>query len=37
MIALTLKQSADRLRGYIDEIARTDIRRLADIRLLGPK
>ena len=32
MTELTLTQSADRLRGYIDDIARTDIRRLADIR-----
>ncbi|NLT06548.1 MAG: ATP-binding protein [Solirubrobacterales bacterium] len=32
MTALELDQSADRLRAYIDEVARTDIRRLADIR-----
>jgi predicted AAA+ superfamily ATPase len=32
MTALTLEQSADRLRAYIDEVARTDIRRLADVR-----
>lgn len=32
MTALGLEQSADRLRGYIDEVARTDIRRLADVR-----
>ena len=32
MTALSLSQSADRLRGYIDEVARTDIRRIADIR-----
>ncbi len=32
MTALGLEQSADRLSAYIDEIARTDIRRLADVR-----
>lgn len=32
MTALGLEQSADRLRSYIDEVARTDIRRLADVR-----
>ncbi len=32
MTALGLEQSADRLRAYIDEVARTDIRRLADVR-----
>jgi hypothetical protein len=32
MTALELDQSADRLRAYIDEVARTDIRRLADVR-----
>lgn len=32
MTALALEQSADRLSGYIDEVARTDIRRLADVR-----
>lgn len=32
MTALTPAQSADRLRGYIDDVARTDIRRIADIR-----
>jgi predicted AAA+ superfamily ATPase len=32
MTALAPAQSADRLRGYIDDVARTDIRRIADIR-----
>lgn len=32
MTALAAAQSADRLRGYIDDVARTDIRRIADIR-----
>jgi predicted AAA+ superfamily ATPase len=32
MTALTPTQSADRLRGYIDDVARTDIHRVADIR-----
>lgn len=32
MTGLTPKQSADRLRGYIDDIARTDIHRIADVR-----
>jgi predicted AAA+ superfamily ATPase len=32
MTALAAAQSADRLRGYIDDVARTDIRRVADIR-----
>lgn len=32
MTALDLGQSADRLRAYIDEVARTDVRRLADVR-----
>jgi uncharacterized protein len=32
MTALATTQSADRLRGYIDDVARTDIRRIADIR-----
>jgi len=32
MTALSLDQSADRLRAYVDEVARTDIRRLADVR-----
>lgn len=32
MTALGLEQSAERLRAYIDEVARTDIRRLADVR-----
>jgi predicted AAA+ superfamily ATPase len=32
MIALDLDQSADQLRGYIDDVTRTDIRRLADVR-----
>lgn len=32
MTSLGFEQSADRLRGYIDEVARTDIRRLADVR-----
>ena len=32
MTALPLTQSAERLRGYIDDIARADIRRLAGIR-----
>jgi predicted AAA+ superfamily ATPase len=32
MTALGLDQSADRLRAYVDEVARTDIRRLANVR-----
>lgn len=32
MITLSPAQAADRLRGYIDDVARTDIHRLADIR-----
>ncbi|MFT4011447.1 MAG: DUF4143 domain-containing protein [Nocardioidaceae bacterium] len=32
MAALPCSQSADRLRGYIDDVARTDIDRIADIR-----
>ncbi len=32
MTALGIEQSADRLRAYIDEVAGTDIRRLADVR-----
>lgn len=32
MTTLGLEQSADRLRAYIDEVARTDIMRLADVR-----
>ncbi len=32
MTALSLRQSADRLRGYIDDVARIDIRRIAEIR-----
>ena len=32
MTELTQAQSGDRLRGYIDDVARTDIRRLADVR-----
>lgn len=32
MTTLGLEQSADRLRAYIDDVARTDIRRLADVR-----
>lgn len=32
MAALGLDQSAARLRAYIDEVARTDIRRLAEVR-----
>lgn len=32
MTALDLDQSADRLRAYVDEVARTDIHRLADVR-----
>lgn len=32
MTGLTLTQSADRLRGYIDDVARTDIHRVAEIR-----
>jgi uncharacterized protein len=32
MTSLTHAQSADRLRGYIDDVARTDIRRIADVR-----
>lgn len=32
MTSLTPKQSAERLRNYIDDVARTDIRRLAEVR-----
>lgn len=32
MTSLAPEQSADRLRGYIDDVARTDIHRIADIR-----
>lgn len=32
MTSLAPAASADRLRGYIDDVARTDIRRVADIR-----
>lgn len=32
MTSLTPARSADRLRGYIDDVARTDIRRLAGVR-----
>jgi predicted AAA+ superfamily ATPase len=32
MTSLGIEQSADRLRAYSDEVARTDIRRLADVR-----
>lgn len=32
MTALRHEQSADRLRAYIDDVARTDVRRLADVR-----
>lgn len=32
MTGLALSQSADRLRGYIDDVARTEIRRIADVR-----
>src|SRR5699024_9023031 len=32
MTSLGFEQSADRLRAYIDEVARIDIRRLADVR-----
>ncbi len=32
MTALDPARSADRLRAYIDDVARTDIRRLADVR-----
>ncbi len=32
MTGLSLSQSADRLRGYIDDVARTDIHRIADVR-----
>ncbi|MBX3029602.1 MAG: ATP-binding protein [Chloroflexi bacterium] len=32
MTSLRPAQSADRLRAYIDDVARTDIRRLADVR-----
>jgi uncharacterized protein len=32
MTALSPSQSSDRLRAYIDDVARTDIRRIADIR-----
>lgn len=32
MTDLSLDQSAQRLRGYIDDVARTDIRRIAEVR-----
>lgn len=32
MTELTLPQSAARLRGYIDDVTRTDIRRIAEVR-----
>jgi hypothetical protein len=32
MVTLAPPQSAARLRGYIDDVARTDLRRIADIR-----
>lgn len=32
MTALSPTQASDRLRGYIDDVARTDIHRIADIR-----
>ena len=32
MTALSTAQSSERLRGYIDDVARTDIRRIADVR-----
>lgn len=32
MTTLSLTQSAARLRGYIDDVARTDIHRIADVR-----
>ncbi|MCA0293925.1 MAG: DUF4143 domain-containing protein [Actinobacteria bacterium] len=32
MTTLSVRQSADRLRGYIDDVARIDIRRIAEIR-----
>lgn len=32
MTRLDLEQSADRLRSYIDDVARVDVRRLADVR-----
>ncbi|UUZ60903.1 DUF4143 domain-containing protein [Nocardioides sp. B-3] len=32
MTALSPPQASDRLRGYIDDVARTDIHRIADIR-----
>lgn len=32
MVALSPTQASDRLRGYIDDVARTDVRRIADIR-----
>lgn len=32
MTTLDLDQSAERLRGYIDDVARADVRRLADVR-----
>ena len=32
MTSLEPEQSAERLRAYVDEVARTDIRRLADVR-----
>lgn len=32
MTTLTSDQAAERLRGYVDDVARTDVRRLADIR-----
>lgn len=32
MTALAPEQAAERLRGYIDDVARTDVRRIADVR-----
>lgn len=32
MLALAPEQAAERLRGYVDDVARTDIHRLADVR-----
>lgn len=32
MIALSPVQSADRLRGYVDDVTRTDIQRIANVR-----
>lgn len=32
MTTLALNQSAARLRGYVDDVARTDVRRLEDVR-----